>query len=361
MNLYIISSPYHLLLALAKADDAKSDFCILIDEENKLANYRIIIEESFKKSWYLDFPKGRLDKYLKFNQLNLWLPSELKKIINFLNAECLNEIFLNNDHFFGAQVLANRINSRSVSYIEDGSIMYNQWIFKHSIFLYTYSKKPFITFLAKNFPFYIDKISFFFRALLYILLFGRNAKQIHLMGTAFDYKDRYVLFPEYVRYEMMNKTTQYLTSKVNKLEFKQFKNLPNLRSFKKIVVKKSSYILFILTRLADEESEKWINNIIKKNNLPPNRVLIKTHPLSIDKLDQFQNKYTLVPDEIPLEIIPTIVDITDIYGPPSTALYSIKFFYPNIEVFCIIKDHQMKSSSLVGMLKKCHVKLLMNY
>ena len=83
MNLYIISSPYHLLLALAKTDDAKSDFCILIDEDNKLDNYRIIIEESFKKSWYIDFPKGRLDKYLKFNQLNLWFPSELKDILIF--------------------------------------------------------------------------------------------------------------------------------------------------------------------------------------------------------------------------------------------------------------------------------------
>lgn len=361
MNLYIISSPYHLLLALAKTDDAKSDFCILIDEDSKLDNYRIIIEESFKKSWYIDFPKGRLDKYLKFNQLNLWFPSELKDIINFLNAECLNEIFLNNDHFFGAQVLANRIKSRSLSYIEDGSIMYNQWIFKYSNFLNTYSKKPFVIFLAKKLPFFIDKISFFFRSLLYILLFGRNAKQIELMGTAFDYKDRYVLFPEYVRYEMVNKTTQYLTSKESNLEFKQFKNLPNLANFKKSIINKSGYVLFILTRLADKESENWIDNVIKKNKVPRHKVLIKQHPLSLNKLNHLQNEYTFIPDEIPLEIIPTIANINVIYGPPSTALYSIKFFYPNVEVFCIINNYQMMTSFFVDMLKKCHVKLLVNY
>lgn len=357
MNLFIISSPYHLLLALNKSNYSKTDYCILIDEENKLSNYKKVIENSFQKSWYVTFPKGRIDKYLQFNQISLIFKFKIRRIIDIVNSDSINEIYINNDHFFGCQILVNKIKCNSVSYIEDGASLYNQWTYRDSLLLNTYSKNKILIFLSKKFPKIIDKFFFLIRKYFYIFLFGDNVKQISFMGTAFNYKKMFALYPDFVRTDLKKKVLQFESSKDINLNFINLSKIFKLNNIKKDF----KYVVFVLTRLSEDQNEKWIERLVLENSIPKKNILIKPHPLAIYDMNNIKENYMFASNDIPIELLSSIINISHIYGPPSTALYSIKFFNPAINVTCIIKNEKMRNSTLVKMLEKCDINLLSCY
>ena len=197
--------------------------------------------------------------------------------------------------------------------------MYNQWTYKYSLLLYTYSEKNYLKYLAKTFPLAVDRAAYFLRSIFYFLLFGNSAKQIKLMGTAFDYKKRYILYPDHVRSDLTDKKFQFKPLNKNVIDHTLFYDLQNTDDFSKNNTK-SNYSLFILTRLNHTKNLDWIKNIIKSKNINENRVLIKPHPLNMKELLSIKSNYSIVPNELPLEVLPNFISIKDVYGAPSTSL-----------------------------------------
>jgi hypothetical protein len=327
MNLYIVSSPLHIFLTLLHKKNHSNSFCILIDEENKLKNYYTLISQSFEKSLYIGFPKKRLSKYLKFSLFTKRIFPEYKLFLKIFADIKYDNIYLFNDHFIGTQVFINSLNSKKVVFIEDGSTVYNQWIFK------------------KNYA----------RQIFYKIMFGDNVVQVGVMGTHPSIQARLVLYPNNVREELQdNKTSQFIVrSDVKKISEIM---LETLGYHQEIVKNKKA--LFILSRLNTYCEIEWINAKIKEFSSDNIKCYLKYHPLSDEAVSPINPDTKYLKSDLPVEIIASILDFEVIIGPPSSSLYIVKFLFPNTRVICLSDKKNLLSRKFIKMLTQIGVENL---
>ena len=144
----------HMILALLNNKNPADSICIIIDEENKLYKYQEILKSLFKEVFYINFPRGRFSKYYQFSLYTHFSNKHYSKIKQIFRYKIEN-IFIFNDYFFGSQLIMKKFPQAKVTYIEDGSSVYNQWIFETNIW----------------------------RKLFYLIMFGRSVYCLKLLGT----------------------------------------------------------------------------------------------------------------------------------------------------------------------------------
>lgn len=330
MDLYIVSSPFQLFLAIGISEEGSKDICILIDEGNILSDYRQVAERHFGDVFYLDFPFGRLSKYLQFNWLAISFAGRVKKLLKALEAKGrINTVYLGNDHFFGNQIIAACVPCRERVFIEDGSALYNNWTFQSSRL----------------------------RRLFYWLLFGNKAKQIEHMGTAFDYAKRLLLFPELVRPELKSQVNEsYEAKHPSKIIAEMFSGLPDVKLLEESI-SKENVAVFLLSRLDTYAESNWFEKRLDIFDTGSRRILVKEHPMSLRTKNNRIDHLTKIPSLISAELLPGLLNMDMLIGPPTSALYSIRFFFPDIRVVCVVENETAAGTRFVKMLAQTGIDL----
>ena len=304
MDLYIVSSPLHLFLTLMSREDHSNSLCILIDEENKLDKYHSLIDKVFKYSFYVNFRYKRISKYLRFSQYTRYLFKDFRFLRKKGTNKTVKNVYLFNDHFFGAQVYLQLMHSANVYFIEDGSCVYNQWVFKNN---YT-------------------------REIFYRILFGKGIQQIKVMGTHPRIESRFLLYPDKARKELQDKKNVQFTPSYNPM----LASKKMLKIFDySLTLDNRKRILFVLSRLNTYHEFEWVNNQIGYFNEHGYTCYVKSHPLSALVKNIRSEDAIYLRNDLPVEIIASYIQFDKIYGPPSSALYTIKFLFPKCKVICL--------------------------
>lgn len=305
MNLYIVNTPYHLLLATLK--NKKNDRIIVID------SFKIRYSKYSKKLLARYFDEGEifiLEPLKKYGKKLFMLPSYIRKIKHDLKKNkftSFDKIYLFNDVDPLCQLIINHVDYRcEVILIEEGIGLYRD-IIKQNRWMYKLFGK---------------------------LIFGKGFEDINRIG---EYSKVDAIECNYPKF-LSEKQLQKRIDEMNRINISS--NIIGMES----IMEDGYYDLFIGQPLPEDnvmDESEYINTIDNLLNFVPVNCLLAIKPHPRENLEKYKkiknNRFRILEDyDVPVELVIANSRIKNVYTLYSSSAMNISR-YLNINVFMLYK------------------------
>lgn len=309
MELYLIHTPYHLMLSILNGALRSNSLIIMLDMTGTLGWYGSQEVASKLDNKMIYFNLGRRKIYDKFVDKNYFLSKVLKLgIVSAVREQVakgkVDKIYAFNDSFYEVQGILHSFKGTRVSYIEDGSAPYNAHRVNYRI------------------PCWLARIIFAFKF-----------DPVRVLGTSNYIDDCVFTRPNLARGEHQDWPITLLEVDVagkSKADIDRFLGLYDLKELRS-KVKNERVSLYLFPPMDDEKLLRFYRKSWSSDN---GLKMIKKHPLV---QVEFRNKdgFIEVGSSVPAEaLILGLDEVSAVYGYPSTTLFFSKIVRPDLESYC---------------------------